>query len=188
MKTIKFDESERAIISYCADEMGIPEKMLEQATKNYLIEKEQEKQKRLAEIKNITELTDQELWDLRLSIPIGSLYLSDYKNEYGIDKKILSNFFDGYIDDLYEIAEEDGIDVSGDCFIDIINNYDNMDNLINWRDCIEYDSEFLDEMTAEARETIEAEYSDIRDYIFGQEEIYYIAANLQYYLMARFAA
>lgn len=102
-------------------------------------------------------LTRDELWSLRQEIPIGSLYLADYENSFGIDKHEVSAFFDGYIDFLDELMQEDGV---GDKdYWNSLTNYDNAENLDRWYGC--FDSEYVMKFEPEPDEE---EQSDDMDY------------------------
>ena len=79
-------------------------------------------------------LTREELRDLRKEIVLNSLYTSDYENTHHILPRDAQNFFDGYIEYLYELTEENGEkpDIQDLCI-----KYDNPDNLENWYNCFE---------------------------------------------------
>ena len=79
-------------------------------------------------------LTREELWDLRNEIVLNSLYTSDYENTHHILPRDVQDFFDGYVEYLYELAEENGEkpDIQDLCI-----KYDNPDNLENWYNCFE---------------------------------------------------
>ena len=90
---------------------------------------------------------------------------------------------------MYELAEDEGMEIHDDVFSDVIKKYDKKENLVNFVAYeLYFEEEQLAEMTAAARAEIEEEYSDIRDELFEQEEIYSIAANLQYYLVKKLVA
>lgn len=50
-------------------------------------------------------LTKEQLWKLRQEIVLGSLYLDDYKNSFGIDPQAACNFFDSFIEDAQQDDE-----------------------------------------------------------------------------------
>ena len=79
-------------------------------------------------------LTREELRDLRNEIVLNSLYTSDYENTHHILPRDVQDFFDGYVEYLYELAEENGekLDIQDLCM-----KYDNPDNLENWYYCFE---------------------------------------------------
>ena len=79
--------------------------------------------------------TKEKLWDLRQEIVLGSLFYIDYKNSFGIPKEICCNFFDGFIDDCFDIENENNglTDLN-----DIYDKYDNAEDLWNYFYGIEY--------------------------------------------------
>lgn len=79
-------------------------------------------------------LTREELRDLRNEIVLNSLYTSDYENTHHILPKDVQDFFDGYIEYLYELAKENGENPD---IQDLCIKYDNPDNLENWYNCFE---------------------------------------------------
>lgn len=79
-------------------------------------------------------LTREELWDLRKEIVLNSLYTSDYENTHHILPRDAQNFFDGYVEYLYELAEENGEEPD---IHDLCIKYDNADNLENWYYCFD---------------------------------------------------
>ena len=74
-------------------------------------------------------LTMEQLKQLRSEIVLGSLYTSDYKNSLNIDSREVQDFFDGYVEYLWEIAEENG---GND-----IDEYDTQENLESWYNCFD---------------------------------------------------
>ena len=83
------------------------------------------------------EMSKRNLWALRTEITLGSLYTSDYENSFQILPRMVQDFFDGYIEYLWELAEENNKkDVD---FEDLVENYDNADNLEGWYYCFDED-------------------------------------------------
>ena len=83
------------------------------------------------------EMSKRNLWALRTEITLGSLYTSDYENSFQILPRMVQDFFDGYIEYLWELAEEKNnknID-----FEDLVEIYDNADNLEGWYYCFDED-------------------------------------------------
>lgn len=79
-------------------------------------------------------LTKKQLKQLRNEIVLNSLFLKDYSNTLYISEKTACSFFDSYIENLYDIASDDGFNSKD--IIDIIDKYDNIDNLYNYyMDC-----------------------------------------------------
>lgn len=79
-------------------------------------------------------LTKEELCDLRNEIVLNSLYTSDYENTHHILPRDVQDFFDSYVEYLYELAEEDGEELD---IMDLCAKYDNPNNLENWYNCFE---------------------------------------------------
>lgn len=84
-------------------------------------------------MKELYELTKDELWQLREEIMLNSHYLADYENSFGIDEQEVCNFFEGYYDYIQERAkvayDEDEITPQ------IMDGYDNADCLEAWFNC-----------------------------------------------------
>ena len=75
------------------------------------------------------ELTSAELWHLRNEIVLNSLFVADYTNSFGFNARDVSYFFDGYVEYIYEMMNNDK--ATDDQF----NEYDNESNLYNWFCC-----------------------------------------------------
>lgn len=85
-----------------------------------------------------TQLGRIQLWKLRKDIILNSLFTRDYTNRYGIDPSVVQGFFDGYVEYLYELAEEDGFFEEhrrNDCF-SVFRVYDTISNLWSWAGCV----------------------------------------------------
>ena len=80
-------------------------------------------------------LKDEIIIDLRKQIYLNSLFFSDYENSYGIDSHQVCNFFDGFIDYISELMDEDG--VSDEDFFNNLDKYDTTDNLLEWYGCFD---------------------------------------------------
>ena len=80
-------------------------------------------------------LKDEIIIDLRKQISLNSLFFSDYENSYGIDSHQVCNFFDGFIDYISELMDED--DVSDEDFFKNLDKYDTTDNLLEWYGCFD---------------------------------------------------
>ena len=52
------------------------------------------------------EFTKESLWQLRQEIVLNSLFTNDFENSFGISAETCQNFFDGYVEDLEDKAEE----------------------------------------------------------------------------------
>ena len=114
------------------------------------------------------EFNENDLWDLRNQITLNSMFTSDYENRFGLDPNNVKDFFDGYLDELDYIAEEDGeknLDLT-----DLLNRYDNPENLKNWYDSLDYDPFGDEEPSEEDLEDIEADFeeNDFMPYMFDE--------------------
>ena len=78
------------------------------------------------------ELTKENLWKLRKEIVLNSLYLSDYENSFGIDEEDLLYFFEGYLEDLGYLMEENIENYFDEMFFDYLGEYDTEDNLYSY--------------------------------------------------------
>lgn len=79
------------------------------------------------------------LWELRQEICLNSLYIDDYENSFGVQARKCCDFFDSYLDFLSELMDDDGY--SDNDFFDMLDDYDNGENLWEWYCC--YDNEPL---------------------------------------------
>ncbi len=82
----------------------------------------------------LSQLSESQLWELRQDICLCSYYLDDYKNRFGIDRKTVAMFFEGYEDHLSEIMRENNID--SDAFFDNLEEFDTAENLYSWHCCV----------------------------------------------------
>lgn len=77
---------------------------------------------------------------LREDITLNSIYYSDYENRYGIDRADVYTFFDSYLEYLTELMQEDRPELSeteiDNMFFDLLPDYDNMKNLIDFHNII----------------------------------------------------
>ena len=83
----------------------------------------------------ILEITEKTLINLRKQIILNSLYLNDYKNDIGIDARAAQEFFDGYLEYLAELMDDDGI--SDAAYFEHLSEYDTDENLLNYRQTCE---------------------------------------------------
>ena len=79
-------------------------------------------------------ITEKQLIELRSQIVLGSLFIADYKNDFGINENIVCDFFEGYLNFLDEVIyeEEENQDLD---FWAAVQKYDNNENLIEWFNC-----------------------------------------------------
>lgn len=73
----------------------------------------------------------EDLEKLRDEIVLNSHYIADYENSFGFDARDVSIFFDGYMDYIAELCEEDNHKTE----LEDIFTYDNIDNLLSWFNC-----------------------------------------------------
>lgn len=78
-------------------------------------------------------LTNKNLIQLRKEIKLGSFYLSDFENSFGISAKQVSEFFDGFLSYIDELMEEDG--VAAKDYWNEFSSYDTEENLLAWYGC-----------------------------------------------------
>lgn len=96
-------------------------------------------------MKFFEDFTTEDLRQLRNEIVLNSIYVSDYENSFGISAKSVSDFFDGYMDYLSELVEEEK-GSKKDITIDEIFAKDNISTLEEWYYChdsfewVEYDT------------------------------------------------
>ena len=75
------------------------------------------------------------LWGLRKEIVLCSIFVSDYRNTFGVGRHVCCEFFDGYSDYLQELMKENGI--PDEQYFDVLDTYDTADNLYDWYCCFE---------------------------------------------------
>lgn len=80
--------------------------------------------------------SQEKLWELRKEICLGSMYYSDYENSFGIPKEDCCAFFDGFIDDCWNIEGEKENGLTD--YQDVYNKYDNAEALWNYFYSVEY--------------------------------------------------
>ena len=81
-------------------------------------------------------LTKEQMAELREDIVLGSIYTNDYENRFNIDSVKVQLFFDGFIDDCWDLAdyEDRNIkDVEG-----IYAAYDDIDHIYDYYCSVEY--------------------------------------------------
>lgn len=74
-------------------------------------------------------ITQAQLWKLRLEIVLNSLYYSDYENSLGLNRRIVSVFFDGFLEFVEEEMKEDIADFTDNDFFRHLPAYDNSEYL-----------------------------------------------------------
>lgn len=84
--------------------------------------------------KAFEDLTSAELSQLRKEVILNSVFIYDYSNSFGFNPWDICSFFDGYVSYLEELAEEDGFEGVGLCFLE---KYDTEENLYSWFLCFD---------------------------------------------------
>ena len=82
-------------------------------------------------------MTKDTLWQLRMEIRLCSLYYADYRNSFGIDRRAVCDFFDGYADFLEGLMREEIPDYNDAGYFDRLPQYDNAENLWAWYGCFD---------------------------------------------------
>ena len=85
-----------------------------------------------------TQLGPRRLWNLRGQVVLNSLFEDDYRNRYGIEPAVAQSFFDGYVDHLYSLAEEEGFfeNHGKDDVFGVFDAYDNPQNLWGYAEAL----------------------------------------------------
>lgn len=91
----------------------------------------------MSEWVKIARLGKIQLKRLREDVCLGSLFIRDYENRYGIDAHTVWAFFDGFEDYIEEMMLEDGYTDAD--YLDKRAEYDTLENLRNWQSCIVLD-------------------------------------------------
>lgn len=73
------------------------------------------------------DMTSAQLWELRQEIVLNSLFIADYANHFNFDEYDISIFFDGYVEYIYELMDDDNSTNFSD--------YDNEQTLLKWFNC-----------------------------------------------------
>lgn len=93
------------------------------------------------------------LWPLRQEIVLGSVFVADYRNSFGIDEHKVCDFFTSFWEGFCEeLAKEDGLMAeaqkrydASDCTVSVDSiyldlnreRYDNEDTIISWYNCFD---------------------------------------------------
>lgn len=76
------------------------------------------------------DLNIDQLWELRQQITLNSIFIQDYENDFEFEPESISNFFDGYLEYLYELANGEGLeDIE---LFDLVDKYDTPENLFEY--------------------------------------------------------
>lgn len=102
---------------------------------------------------NPNNLTKEQLWKLRQEIVLGSIYVNDYENSFGIEPIDVCNFFDSFIED----AEHDD---EGNASGRDIKDYDNAEELYNYYSSCENPFGEIEEVKENSYDIEESEEPD----------------------------
>lgn len=82
------------------------------------------------------DLTTEQLWQLRQEVVLNSLYASDFSNNFGFAPESMQEFFEGYLDWVDEILEENNIKpkTQEEWWL-AFEEYDTPENLQEWFYC-----------------------------------------------------
>lgn len=105
---------------------------------------------------NPNELTKEQLWKLRKEITLGSIYVDDYKNSFGIEPQSVCNFFDSFIED----AQQDD---NGNFNNRNIKEFDNAEELYNYYISCENPFGESAELKENSIDKIKGKLKDIKD-------------------------
>ena len=90
-------------------------------------------------------LSQTDLWKLRQEIRLGSLFVADYRNSFGVDPHKVCDFFDGFLEFVWEGTREDYPRFDDGGFFDLLPDYDTREYLLDWYYCFEEDPLAKDE-------------------------------------------
>ena len=84
-------------------------------------------------------MSEENLWKLRQEIPLGSLFIADYRNSFNIDPRKVCDFFDGFQEFVEEKMREDHPGFDDKDFWELLPDYDTPEQLLDWYYCFEED-------------------------------------------------
>lgn len=87
--------------------------------------------------KRFENFTKEELWQLRKEIKLNSLFVSDYRNTFGISERSVCDFFDGYMEYLSEVAWENAGGGDVEVSLEEVFEYDSAAHLWDWFHCFD---------------------------------------------------
>ena len=82
-------------------------------------------------------LSQTDLWKLRQEIPLGSLFIADYRNSFGIDPHKVCDFCDGFLEFVGEVMQVDYSSYDDAAFWELLPDYDTSEYLLDWYSCFE---------------------------------------------------
>lgn len=168
----KLTADEKEMVEQAAEEAGVDAKGFEAYVVNTLRRLASKRDDEASQIKKPSDMSFDDWKALRDEIVVGSYYGRDYENSFGIDSKLVYACSDGYLEYLWELAEERGEDN--------IDELDTPEEFANY--C--YGIEFSDEdYHSDELDEIDNKYNDFRDELFNAEGIYDFAYSYASYLM-----
>lgn len=84
-------------------------------------------------------MSEENLWKLRQEIKLGSLFIADYRNSFGVDPHKVCDFFDGFLEFVEEEMREDHPRFNDAAFWNLLPDYDTPEYLLDWYSCFEED-------------------------------------------------
>ena len=84
-------------------------------------------------------MSEENLWKLRQEIKLGSLFIADYRNSFGVDPHKVYDFFDGFLEFVEEEMREDHPGFNDAAFWELLPDYDTPEYLLDWYSCFEGD-------------------------------------------------
>ena len=84
-------------------------------------------------------MSEETLWKLRQEIKLGSLFVSDYCNSFGIDPHKVCDFFDGFLEFVREAMRENYPGRDDVSFWELLPDYDQPEWLLDWYYCFDED-------------------------------------------------
>lgn len=84
-------------------------------------------------------MSEETLWKLRQEIKLGSLFVSDYRNSFGIAPIKASDFFDGFLEFVEEEMRKDHPGFDDKDFWELLPDYDQPEYLLDWYYCFDED-------------------------------------------------
>ena len=90
-------------------------------------------------------MSEENLWKLRQEIKLGSLFIADYRNSFGVEPHKVCDFFDGFLEFVGEVMQEDSPSYDDKDFWELLPDYDTSEYLLDWYSCFEEDPLSKDE-------------------------------------------
>lgn len=84
-------------------------------------------------------MSEENLWKLRQEIKLGSLFVSDYRNSFGIEPHKVCDFFEGFLKFVGEMMQGDCSSYDDAAFWELLPDYDQPEWLLDWYYCFEED-------------------------------------------------